>query len=197
MAVDGAGNLYIADQQNHRIRKVDLLGVITTIAGTGERGFAGDNGPATQAQLNFPAGVVVDSTGILYIADVSNHRIRKVDSTGTITTIAGTGTGGFGGDGGPATEGAAQLSPWRGGGGGGPRTSAPGAPRNLTVVAGNGEVVLSWDAPRKRRRCGRSTGSARAGFPAQPRPRRKRRKCLPWTLRISPTGRASFPKWCW
>ena len=107
-AADGAGNLYIADQQNHRIRKVDLLGVITTIAGTGERGFAGDDDPAAQAQLNNPAGVVVDSAGNLYIADRENQRIRRVDSMGTITTIAGTGVRGFSGDGGPATE--AQIS---------------------------------------------------------------------------------------
>ena len=104
VAVDGAGNLYIADTSNHRIRKVDATGTITTIAGTGERGFGGDEGPATTARLTFPLGVAVDSAGGLYIADTYNHRIRKVDSTGTITTIAGTGEFGFGGDGGPAVE---------------------------------------------------------------------------------------------
>ena len=104
VAVDGAGNLYIADQYNHRIRKVDSTGTITTIAGTGERRFGGDGGPAIQAQLDEPTGVVVDGAGNLYIADLANHRIRKVDSTGTITTIAGTGERGFGGDGGPATQ---------------------------------------------------------------------------------------------
>ena len=108
VAVDGAGNLYIADTSNHRIRKVDSTGTITTIAGTGEGGFSGDGGAATAAQLKFPYGVAVDGAGNLYIADTGNHRIRKVDSTGTITTIAGTGEGGFSGDGGAAT--AAQLS---------------------------------------------------------------------------------------
>ena len=108
VAVDGAGNLYIADLANHRIRKVDSTGTITTFAGTGERGFGGDGGPASQAQINFPTGVAVDEAGNLYIADWSNARIRKVDGTGTITTIAGTGELGFGGDGGPAIQ--ARLS---------------------------------------------------------------------------------------
>ena len=107
VAVDGAGNLYIADSDNHRIRKVDSTGTITTIAGTGEfdfRSFSGDGGPASQAQLYSPRGVAVDGAGNLYIADSDNHRIRKVDSTGTITTIAGTGENGFSGDGGPASQ---------------------------------------------------------------------------------------------
>ena len=109
VAVDGAGNLYIADAVNHRIRKVDAMGTITTVAGTGESGFSGDGGPASEAQLNIPASVAVDGAGNLYIADLFNDRIRKVDATGTITTVAGTGESGFGGDGGPATQ--AQLQP--------------------------------------------------------------------------------------
>ncbi len=107
LTMDGAGNLFIADQGNHRIRMVDFAGTISTIAGTGEQGFDGDGGPATEAQLNSPPGVAVDSEGNLYIADLVNHRIRKVDSSGVISTIAGTGEQGFGGDGGPATD--AQL----------------------------------------------------------------------------------------
>ena len=105
VAVDGAGNLYIADSRNHRIRKVDSSGTITTIAGTGELGFGGDGGPATDARLAAPTGVAVDGAGNLYIADSDNQRIRKVDSSGTITTIAGSGEPGFSGDGGPASEG--------------------------------------------------------------------------------------------
>ena len=112
MALDAAGNVYIADQYNNRIRKVDSSGTITTIAGTGERGFGGDGGPAVQTQLNNPRGVALDDAGNLHIADSENHRIRKVDSTGTITTIAGTGERGFGGDGGPAAQ--AQLNSPRG-----------------------------------------------------------------------------------
>ncbi len=104
VAVDGAGNLYIADTQNKRIRKVDSTGTITTVAGTGVWGFSGDGGPASEAQLSTPRGVTVDGAGNLYIADSRNHRIRKVDSTGTITTVAGTGVEGFSGDGGPAVE---------------------------------------------------------------------------------------------
>ena len=107
VAVDGAGNLYIADTGNHRIRKVDSTGTITTVAGTGEDRFGGDGGPATAARLREPRGVAVDGAGNLYIADTRNHRIRKVDTSGVITTIAGTGEYGFNGDGGPAID--AQL----------------------------------------------------------------------------------------
>ena len=108
VALDGAGNLYIADWLNHRIRKVDSAGTITTVAGDGTEGSGGDGGPATAAQLNLPEGVAVDGAGNLYIADSSNNRIRKVDTAGVITTVAGDGTEGSGGDGGPAT--AAQLN---------------------------------------------------------------------------------------
>ena len=108
VAVDGSGNLYIADTGNDRIRKVDTSGTITTIAGSGASGFSGDGGPATAARLNSPADVAVDGSGNLYIADTGNDRIRKVDTSGTITTIAGSGASGFSGDGGPAT--AARLN---------------------------------------------------------------------------------------
>ena len=104
VATDGAGNLYIADTGNRRIRKVDSSGVITTIAGRRTYGFDGDGGPAVEALLGSPYGVAADSAGNVYIADRLNHRIRKVDSSGTITTIAGTGELGYGGDGGPAVE---------------------------------------------------------------------------------------------
>jgi uncharacterized protein (TIGR03437 family) len=100
VAVDSAGNAYIADTFNNRIRKVSN-GIITTAAGGGSS--LGDNGPATNAQLNQPIGVAVDSVGNLYIADTVNQRIRKV-SNGLITTVAGNGEGGFGGDNGPATS---------------------------------------------------------------------------------------------
>ena len=109
VAVDGAGNLFIADTDNHRIRKVDSAGVITTVAGTGKWGFSGDGGPAVNAMLGVPEGVAVDGAGNLFIADRGNNRIRKVDASGTITTIAGSGEtgffgGGFSGDGGPAVN---------------------------------------------------------------------------------------------
>ncbi|MFE4518594.1 RICIN domain-containing protein [Kitasatospora sp. NPDC056783] len=107
IAVDGTGTLYFADRDNHRIRKITTDGRISTVAGTGKAGFGGDNGPAEKAQLNDPRGVVVDGAGVLHIADGGNHRIRKVAADGRISTVAGTGTAGFGGDGGPAVK--AQL----------------------------------------------------------------------------------------
>ncbi|MEV8017279.1 RICIN domain-containing protein [Streptomyces sp. NPDC086554] len=112
VAVDGAGNLYIADANNHRVRKVTVDGTISTVAGTGTAGFGGDDGPAASAQLNVPLAVVVDSTGTLYVSEYSNHRIRKITTDGTISTVAGTGTAGFGGDDGPAAS--AQLKHPRG-----------------------------------------------------------------------------------
>jgi uncharacterized protein (TIGR03437 family) len=102
VAVDSAGNLYIADLNNERIRRVSK-GVITTVAGSATLDYSGDNGPATSAGLSSPQGVAVDSAGNLYIADYNDSRIRRV-SNGVITTVAGNGTGGYGGDGGPATS---------------------------------------------------------------------------------------------
>ncbi|MBI3378080.1 MAG: hypothetical protein HY035_06750 [Nitrospirae bacterium] len=104
VTADNAGNIYIADFQNQRIRKVDTSGIITTVAGNGQYGFSGDGGPATQAMLYYPFGVAVDSAGNIYIADHDNHRIRKVDTSGIITTVAGTGQYGFSGDGGAPTQ---------------------------------------------------------------------------------------------
>jgi sugar lactone lactonase YvrE len=104
VAVDQAGNLYIADTFHHRIRKVDRAGIITTVAGNGVGGFSGDGGPATQASLNFPYDIAPDSSGNLYIADLGNYRIRKVRANGIISTVAGNGQSGFSGDFGPATE---------------------------------------------------------------------------------------------
>ncbi len=101
VAVDKAGNLYLADAQNHVVRKVDLQGTISIVAGTaGKAGFAGDGKKATLAQLNNPWAVAVDKAGNLYIADGKNNRVRKVDATTqNISTIAGTGTPGYSGDG--------------------------------------------------------------------------------------------------
>lgn len=106
LAFDAAGNLYIADTDHQMVREVNLAGIITTIAGTGEQGFSGDGGAATSADLDSPVGVAVDASGNIYIADTHNQRIREVVN-GVINTIAGTGTAGFSGDGGPAAS--AQL----------------------------------------------------------------------------------------
>src|SRR5439155_23906962 len=106
LALDASGNLYIADQNNHRIRKVDAAtGIITTVAGNGSPAFGGDGGAATSASLNNPDGVAVDASGNVYVAEQSNHRIRRVAAaTGIITTVAGNGSPAFAGDGGPATS---------------------------------------------------------------------------------------------
>lgn len=102
---DREGNLYIADTFNHCIRKVDTKNVISTVAGSGWKGYSGDGGPATQATLNEPYGVLPDREGNLYIVDRLNAVIRRVDrKTRVITTYAGTGTKGYSGDGGPATQ---------------------------------------------------------------------------------------------
>src|SRR5579863_6173505 len=104
IAMDKAGNLYIADANNHRIRRVNPGGIISTVAGNGIEGFSGDRGLATSASLNYPEDVAFDGSGNLFIADSANNRIRKVDPAGVISTVAGTAINGFSGDGGPAVE---------------------------------------------------------------------------------------------
>lgn len=106
IALDQQGNIYFADDGNHRIRKVDIqTGIITTVAGNGRNGYSGDGGPAIQASLNDPSGMAVDQAGNILIADSSNSVIRRVDArTGIITTVAGNGGFDFDGDGGPALE---------------------------------------------------------------------------------------------
>ncbi len=106
--VDSIGNVYIADTNNNRIRRVSPAGVITTVAGTGTAGAAGDGGPAISAQLRGPRRIAIDRMGNLFIPDAVNHRIRMVATNGSISTIAGNGTAGFNGDGGLATL--AQLN---------------------------------------------------------------------------------------
>ncbi|CAM2069556.1 Pretoxin HINT domain-containing protein [Sulfidibacter corallicola] len=111
-AIDSEGNLFFADKFNHQVYRVDREGVITVVAGNpdpdgdgvNQGGFGGDGGPATKAYLNLPTCVEIDRQGNLYIADLANNRIRKVDRTGRITTIAGNGERGYTGDNGPATE---------------------------------------------------------------------------------------------
>jgi sugar lactone lactonase YvrE len=105
IAIDATGVVYVSDYQNNRIRRVNANGTITTIAGNGNQGFSGDGGPAVNAQVNLPQNLAIDGAGNLYIADTQNHRIRKIGTDGIITTVAGNGTAGFGGDGGPATSG--------------------------------------------------------------------------------------------
>ena len=131
LIMDATGNLYFSDAANQVVRKIDTTGIITTVAGNGIAGYGGDGGPATQASLNTPSGVAVDSIGNLYIADRFNHRVRIVDPTGIINTFAGNGIQGFTGDGGPATS--AEI----------------GNPRGL-LVQGNQLLISSAGAGRVR-----------------------------------------------
>jgi hypothetical protein len=142
VAVDGSGNVFISDWHNSRIREVvKATGNIVTFAGTGSAGFSGDGGPATSAMVNYPGGVGVDASGNVFIADSSNERIREVAiATGVITTVAGSGTMGFGGDGGPATSAAMNL----------PYAVAADGHDNLFIADSNNnrvrEVVV-WNNP--------------------------------------------------
>jgi RHS repeat-associated protein len=155
VAVDNSGNMYIADLGNSRIRKVDSSGVITTVAGNGQFTYSGDGGPAVQASINQPYAVAVDGAGNVYIADRTNYRIRKVDASGIISTVAGNGSSGFSGDGVLAVQ--AKLSD--------PRSIAVDSVGNfyiadlsyakirkvdtngiITTVAGNGQYGFSGDA---------------------------------------------------
>lgn len=103
IALDSAGNLYLTDTDNARIRKVAANGTITTLAGTGVAGYSGDGGPAASAQLNLPYGLAVDSTGAVFVADLGNNRVRRIGPDGTISTVAGNGALLSAGDGGLAT----------------------------------------------------------------------------------------------
>jgi uncharacterized protein (TIGR03437 family) len=137
IALDGRGNIYIADANDHRIRKIGADGTIQTIAGTGEAGFNGDGGPAEAAQLNAPYGLCIDRNGNLFVADLGNFRVRKISVEGRITTVAGGGsiTPGGDGDGGSATN--AKLS--------GPRNVTTDQQGNLYISDFNGQRVLKVD----------------------------------------------------
>ncbi len=104
MAIDATGNIYLSDGSNDRIRKITPSGIITTIAGTGTAGFSGDGGLATAAQISLPMGIAIDGSGNIYFSDMANTRVRKINTSGIISTVAGNGTAGYSGDGGPATS---------------------------------------------------------------------------------------------
>ena len=154
IAFDLAGNLLIADSGNNQIRRIDANGIITTVAGNGEPGYSGDGGPAKAAKLDAPRTIAVGPSGHVYIAEPNVHRIRKVDTQGTISTFAGTSTAGFGGDGGPAKS--AQLNMPRGVGVDGAdnvyiadslnhRIRKVGGDGLITTIAGTGEKGFSGE----------------------------------------------------
>lgn len=178
IAFDRNGALYVGEHPAHRVRKILPNGTISTIAGSGSRGFSGDGGPAESAELNFPDGLAIDNEGGLLIADSVNHRIRRVSPNGIITTIAGNGRAGFGGDGGPALL--AMLSD-------------PGA----VAVAPDGTIYVA-DSSNHRIRCiypdgtidtvagGGSTGFLPDGSIASPDPNSP--LVSPASLALTPSG---------
>lgn len=154
VAADSAGNVYIGDSGNNRVRKVSPEGIITTIAGTGNAGYAGDGGPATSAQLNSPQSLALDGGGNIYFSDNRNNVVRRISPLGAISTVAGNGTQGFSGDGGLATQ--AQLSSPQGialdGGGNlyiadeaNDRVRVVSTSGMIATVAGNGTQAYSGD----------------------------------------------------
>ena len=152
VAVGADGAIYIADTYNDRIRRFDHAGMITTVAGGGVPDHPGDGGPATHAWLDMPYGVAVSRDGMLVIADSGHHRIRMVDHAGRMTTVAGTGVPGFGGDGGPALS-AYLNAPWR------------------VALAADGMLVIADSGNHRLRRVdgqGRITTIAGSGAQAQP-----------------------------
>ncbi len=148
IAIGPDGSLYIADSANHRIRRI-ASGTITTVAGSGTQGFSGDNGLATAAALDTPSGLAVSAAGLIYIADTHNHRIRLVDASGRITTVAGTGKPGYSGDNGAATL--AQLD----------------SPRGLAIMPSGALLVADANNQRLRRIAADGTIATLAGGSAQ------------------------------
>ena len=175
VAVDAAGNVLVADLSN-RIRKITPDGVITTVAGSGIAGFAGDGGPATDAQLNHPTGVIVDATGGILVADQHNNRIRRVDASGTITTVAGTGFAGHRvGDGGPALQAELNL----------PTTLALDAQGDI-LIAEMGERLVRRIDPE-----GTITtiaGDGASGYDGDNKPATEASLTKPTGLAVTPTG---------
>ncbi len=135
ITVDNSGNIYFSDGENHRVRKINTAGIITTIAGTGATTSGGDGGQATDAQVGWPAGIAIDNSGNIYITESENHCVRKVSPSGIITTIAGTGMAGYSGNNGPAI--AAKLDQ--------PHGIALDATGNIYVVENNNDCVRKID----------------------------------------------------
>jgi sugar lactone lactonase YvrE len=175
MAFDSLGNLFLGDAKNHRVRKVTPEGTIATVAGTGTAGFSGDGGPAAAAQLNTPRAVAIDRFGNLYVCDTENNRVRKIDTNGTITTVAGTGTAGYSGDDGPAE--AAQLD--------NPQAIVVGIDGNIFIADTDNQRIREI-GPR-----GQITtvaGTGRLGFSGDGGPATSARLSLPDGVAMAPNG---------
>jgi sugar lactone lactonase YvrE len=175
MAFDSLGNLFLGDAKNHRVRKVTPEGTIATVAGTGTAGFSGDGGAAVAAQLNTPRAVAIDRFGNLYICDTENNRVRKIDTSGTITTVAGTGVAGFSGDDGPAEV--AQLD--------NPQAVVVGVDGNIFVADTDNQRIREI-GPR-----GRITtvaGTGRLGFSGDGGPATSARLSLPDGVAMASNG---------
>jgi len=180
IAMDSAGNIYFCDTRNHRVRKIGADGKIRTIAGTGEKGETGDGGSALEAKLNSPTGVAVDAAGNVYIADQMNHRIRKVDTSGIISTVAGTGLPGYSGNGGLATK--AQLFY--------PCCIALDAQGNLFIADRTNNRVRRVDAAAGT--ISLAAGTGRFGDDFDGRPADQARLRFPMGLAADPQGRIYF-----
>ena len=175
IALDSAGNIYLADTGNQRIRRIDPAGTIRTVVGNGVRGFSGDGGDALLAAFEFPVDVAVDSMGNIYVADIANERIRMIDAAGQISTIAGNGERGFSGDGGLAPE--AQLC----------------SPRGLTVDSFDNLYVADSCNRRVRQinRLGRIrtvAGNGERGFDGDGRLATQAQLASPWDVTLDEAG---------
>jgi len=176
IAVAADGSLYLSDTYNNRIRRIDPDGIITTVAGNGTAGFSGDEGPATQAQLRSPEGIAVAADGSLYFSDSGNSRIRRIDPDGIITTVAGNGTAGFSGDGGPATQ--AQLR----------------YPEGIAVAADGSLYISDSNINHRIRRIGPDgiittvAGNGTDGFSGDGGPATQAQLGRPWNIAVAADG---------
>ena len=175
LAVGPSGVMYVAERANNRIREVTAGGILITVAGTTVPGYSGDNGPATQAQLNMPGGIALDAGGDLYIADSANNVVRKLLPDGTIITVAGTGAGGYNGDGGPANQ--AMLFD--------PENVVLDSAGNLYIACSSGNVVRKLTLDGK---ISTVAGNGTVGFSGDGGPAVAAQLSLPTGLAVDPAG---------
>ena len=179
IAIDPVGNILLADEMNQRVRKVDASGYISTVAGTGTAGFSGDGGAAISAELDSPRGLAVGPSNTFYISDSANHRIRRVDSGGNITTVAGNGTGGHLGDGGAAISAELYF----------PRNIIVSPAHELYIADSSNNVIRKMDAGGTitTYACTGATGHTGDGGPAL-----LATTCCPWGVTLDQSGNLFF-----